>query len=93
MSVLRSSSAVGDRIKDGADAVERIDGLSRRVRADYDQMPGLSLTARQAARLWNVTPDVSQRVLSSLVAAGYLRKGASGYVRTSSDSTALVRGN
>jgi hypothetical protein len=69
-------------LADDVDALERFNGLSRRVRIDYEEMPGLSLTARQAARLWNVSPDVALRVLTSLVAIGYLKKCASGYVRT-----------
>jgi Fic family protein len=69
-------------LADDIGALERFNGILRRVRIDYEEMPGLSLTARQAARLWNVSPDVAQRVLTSLVAIGYLKKSTSGFVRT-----------
>ena len=57
--------------------------LWRRVMADYEEMPGLSVTAIEAARLWGVTFDLSERVLASLTASGYLRQASSGYVRAS----------
>jgi hypothetical protein len=85
-------SSVGDSIGDGADGVEWFNELARRARIDYEQMPGLSLTPRQAGRLWKVSPDVSQRVLSSLVEVGYLKKSPSGFVRTSVGLASFSRG-
>jgi hypothetical protein len=67
---------------DPLDVSERLTVLSRRVRLDYDEMPGLSVTVRQASRLWGISPHDSYRVLTSLVEIGYLRKSTSGYVRT-----------
>ena len=43
-----------------------------RVRAEFREMPGLRLTLPQAARLFNMDADRCERVLGSLVAAGYL---------------------
>jgi hypothetical protein len=51
--------------------------------ADYEEMPGLSVTAIEAARLWGVSFDMSERVLASLTASGYLKHATSGYVRAS----------
>ena len=34
-------------------------GLAARVRAEYREMPGLSLTAEQASRLWGLNLSVS----------------------------------
>ena len=58
-----------------------LNAMCRRVLSEYEEMPGLSLTAKEAARLWGVSLDVSQNVLVSLVAGGFLKKGSSGYVR------------
>ena len=43
-----------------------------RIRAEYVEMPGLSLTAPQAARLWNLGTLRSEQVLSMLVNSGFL---------------------
>jgi hypothetical protein len=43
-----------------------------RIRAEYVEMPGLSLTARQAARLWGLDTLRSEHVLSMLVNSGFL---------------------
>jgi hypothetical protein len=42
------------------------DDVLNRIRGEFREMPGLSLTLRQAARLWNldaVTCDVALRIL------------------------------
>lgn len=43
-----------------------------RVRAEYEEMPGLSLTLPQAARLFNLERETCARVLNHLVASGAL---------------------
>ena len=43
-----------------------------RIRAEYVEMAGLSLTALQAARLWGLGTLRSQQVLSMLVNSGFL---------------------
>ena len=43
-----------------------------RIRAEYIEMPGLSLTALQAARLWGLGARRSEHVLSMLVNSGFL---------------------
>ena len=51
----------------------------RRVRAEYDEMPGLHLTDKQAARLWACDAESCRAVLAELEAAGFLirtREGA-----------------
>lgn len=44
-----------------------------RVRAEYQEMPGLSLTVEQAARLFHLERERCARVLDALVADGALR--------------------
>ena len=43
------------------------------------EMPGLSLTSAQAARLWAVDPETTQRVLDELAVAGFLFRNRAGF--------------
>jgi hypothetical protein len=55
--------------------------IVRKVRLEYEEMPGLVLTIPQAARLWRLDPNVAQHVMSALVDADYLCLGRSGFIR------------
>ena len=46
--------------------------LLQRVRAEFEEMPGLRLTCGQAQRLFGMRPDICERVLAALVAEGTL---------------------
>ena len=48
------------------------DELRKRVGAEFHEMPCLRLTAAQARRLFGLRPDVCERILSELVARGWL---------------------
>ena len=50
------------------------EGLLRRIRSEFHEMPGLCLTGQQAARLWNLDRATSDAALSALVADGYLTR-------------------
>jgi hypothetical protein len=53
-----------------------------RVRGEYLEMPGLSLTLVQAQRLWGIDRDECRLLLDGLVRTGFLRKiGQGEYVR------------
>ena len=63
---------------------DSIDSLLCRIRAEFVEMPGLTLTERQAARLWQMTHDDAQNVLHALVDAHFLTRSDSGrYCRQS----------
>jgi hypothetical protein len=47
--------------------------LARRIAAGYREMPGLSLTAAQAVRLWSADRAQCAEALHALVASGRLR--------------------
>lgn len=47
--------------------------LTRRVQAEYVEMPGLSLTLAQAQRLWAVDRQICETVFRTLIAHGFLR--------------------
>lgn len=63
---------------------DTLDGLLRRIRDEFVEMPGLSLTEGQAARLWQVDPGTTAALLRRLVEARFLaRTGAGLYRRVS----------
>ena len=59
----------------------RVTDLVGLIRAEYVEMPGLSLTRAQAQRLWLLEPDVCDNILRAMVDAGFLRQTSGGYVR------------
>jgi hypothetical protein len=48
-------------------------GLIARIRGEFLEMPGLSLTIEQACRLWGCDAVTCRHVIDMLVAAGQLR--------------------
>ena len=46
--------------------------LMTRARAEFHEMPGMCLTAAQAARLWQLSPDRAEELLAELVDSGFL---------------------
>jgi hypothetical protein len=52
---------------------ETVRELARRIEAEYTEMPGLSVTLRQAQRLWAADRHTCQTVLARLIARGVLR--------------------
>ena len=63
---------------------ESITPLLHRIRSEFLEMPGLRLTAAQAARLWALDRPTSERVLDGLTVAGFLFKNREGaYLRAS----------
>jgi Fic family protein len=54
-------------------------GLYRRIQDEYREMPGLSLTVAQAAKLFGVQRDMCTRLLNELAERGVLQAGERGY--------------
>jgi hypothetical protein len=52
--------------------------ISERVRGEFREMPGLTLTLAQAGRLWSLDAVTCSEVLSQLVATGFLCRRADG---------------
>jgi len=50
-----------------------------RIRAEYREMPGLSLTQPQMRRLWGFEPQMCAAVVDALVARHVLRRTANGH--------------
>ena len=55
--------------------------LHARIRAEYGEMPGLSLTLPQASRLFNIERGQCERVLGALVEHGHLSRAGQAFVR------------
>lgn len=57
-----------------------LDAVVVRVRGEFLEMPGLSLTRAQAQRLWGLDDTTCKHVIASLVAHGFLRQVADGRI-------------
>lgn len=59
-----------------------LDDVLRVIQIEFEEMPGLALTADQARRLWALDSGLCSRVLHRLVDTGYLDVDDGGhYVR------------
>ena len=65
--------------------------ITERVRGEFREMPGLSLTLAQAERLWSLDASTCTEVLSSLVDAGFLARRADGAFCRPNDLAARPR--
>ena len=60
----------------------RRNALARRILAEFDDMPGLALSQKQAGRFLGIDEDACSRILKVLTREGRLRRNASmQYVR------------
>ena len=59
--------------------------ITERVRGEFREMPGLTLTVAQAGRLWRLDPPTCNTVLSGLVETGFLCRKADGRFSRASD--------
>jgi hypothetical protein len=48
--------------------------LKTRVRSEFVEMPGLRLTTAQAQRLWNLSPEECEAILSALIEEKTLKR-------------------
>ncbi len=54
--------------------------LAKRVLAEFEEMPGMTLNLRQASRLFGLSEDVCRVVLDVLVDSSYLRQTRCGKI-------------
>ena len=52
--------------------------IAERIRGEFREMPGLTLTAAQACRLWSLDMPTCTEALSHLIGEGYLCLKADG---------------
>ena len=65
--------------------------IADRVRSEFREMPGLTLTLEQAARLWSLDAGTCREVLGQLIEAGFLCRNATGAYGRASDMTRPLR--
>jgi hypothetical protein len=65
-----------------------LEGVVRRVRGEFVEMPGLSLTPAQATRLWGIEREACHEVINQLVASAFLRWTPTGAVARADRSQA-----
>jgi hypothetical protein len=54
----------------------------RLMEMEYEEMPELKLSFWQAQRLWNLSTELCERALRTLIGTGFLMRSADGlYVR------------
>lgn len=58
---------------------ESVDVLLRRIQSEFVEMPGLSLTSSQAARLWHLSAGEADTLLRRLVDERVLGVSNSGH--------------
>ena len=61
--------------------------ITERVRGEFREMPGLTLTLAQAGRLWSLDANTCNDVLAQLVSAGFLCRRSDGAFCRTSDLT------
>ena len=57
-----------------------VDTATKRVRAEYEEMPGLALTVPQASKLFGLERDVCRRAIDRQIGTAYLRKTSAGTI-------------
>jgi len=58
-----------------------------RVRAEYVEMPGLTLTRWQMRRMWTLDASLCDDIVNALVASGFLKlRSNNTYARVTNDS-------
>ena len=50
-----------------------VETVAKRVRAEFEEMPGMTLTMPQASRLFGIEREICQLVVDRLVTTSYLR--------------------
>jgi len=69
----------------GSAAADGFEQIARRVRNEYLEMPGLSLTIGQAQRMWHLHRRECEDLFLALLDSGFLtRTPAGAYVRADS---------
>jgi hypothetical protein len=56
------------------------DAVACRVLAEFEEMPGLTLTDQQAARLFGLDPEMCQVVIDRLTRGSQLRRTTGGHI-------------
>jgi hypothetical protein len=67
-------------LPEGGRRMVMVDRVARRVLAEFEEMPGLTLTVRQASRLFGLDEQQCRVVIDALIDSAYLRETRRGVV-------------
>ena len=56
------------------------DAVAKRIQAEFEEMPGLTLTVSQASRLFGLDREICRDVIDELVRRAYLRRTKTGVI-------------
>jgi hypothetical protein len=60
-----------------------VEHAAARIRAEFEEMPGMTLTLHQAERLFGLDADLTRTIVERLVRASYLQQTTNGaFTRT-----------
>jgi hypothetical protein len=57
---------------------DTLTGITKVIRSEFMEIPGLVLTRDQIRRLWAIDPEIAHQVIAQLLQSGFLRVGAHG---------------
>ena len=57
-----------------------VESVTKRVQAEFEEMPGMTLTMPQASRLFGIEREVCRTIVERLVTTSYLKWTNSGAV-------------
>jgi len=55
-----------------------VDVVTKRVQAEFEEMPGMTLTMPQASRLFGIEREICKTIVERLVRTSYLKWTAAG---------------
>jgi hypothetical protein len=86
-----ASKATVSPVPNDASAPNPVDGVSQRIRAEYTEMPGLSLTLDQVVRLCGIERSACESLLAALVDIRFLALKPDGKYALQTDETGGLR--
>jgi len=61
-----------------------VESVAKRVQAEFEEMPGMTLTMPQASRLFGIEREICKTIVERLVTTSYLKWTNSGAVTRAS---------
>jgi hypothetical protein len=68
-----------------------VEDLARRIRREFDEVPGLDITVKEGARFWTLDEATCAEVLHALRDGGFLTRTTAGRYRRRDDGLTGAR--
>lgn len=79
---MTTRSENGNLPQESTEKTPALDDVLNRVKGEYNEMPGMCVTRMQAQRLWGLDSVTCERVLTTLLERGVVRRTSRGmYVK------------